>query len=118
MSGNFGFKKDGPGAGAGGTGAFDRIADIKPRQAPATDIDQKAMDAAAAASGFTTREPNRPEEVHYTIPRRKREAVEPLHSLSMRAPVSVVQRFIDYAEAENLSYPKALAKLLDLADGH
>ena len=114
---SFGFKKGGSGEGEGGPSAFDRIAEIKPRQTPVTGVDQKAIDAAAAASGFTTREPSPPAEVHYTIPRRKREAIEPLHALSMRAPVSVVQRFIDYAEAEKLSYPKALAKLLDIAEG-
>jgi hypothetical protein len=114
---SFGFKKGGADPGGGASGAFDRIAEIKPRQAPVTGIDTRDIDAAAAASGFTTREPTRPDEVHYTIPRRKKDAIEPLHPLSMRAPVSVVQRFIDFAESENLSYPKALAKLLDLADG-
>jgi hypothetical protein len=113
----FGFKKGGADPGGGAPGAFDRLADIKPRQTPVTGIDTRDIDAAAAQSGFTTREPSRPDQVNYTIPRRKKDAMEPLHPLSMRAPVSVVQRFIDYAEAENLSYPKALAKLLDLADG-
>jgi hypothetical protein len=114
---NFGFKKGGQDPGGGEGGPFDRLADIKPRPAPVTGIDTRAIDAAAAASGFTTREPTRPDEVHYTVPRRKKDPIEPLHPLSMRAPVSVVQRFIDFAETENLSYPKALAKLLDLAEG-
>jgi hypothetical protein len=75
-------------------------------------VDVAESDKMAEASGFTSREAS-PQVEPYIRPKRAKRKLEQLYPISMRAPVSVLQRFIAYAEKHHLSYPLALERLLD-----
>jgi hypothetical protein len=89
------------------------LSKIQPRSpARARSIDLAESDKMAEASGFTSREAG-PKIEPYIRPKRTKRKPEQLYPISMRAPVSVLQRFIAYAEKYHLSYPLALERLLD-----
>jgi len=75
-------------------------------------IEVAESDKIAEASGFTSREAG-PVVEPYIRPKRTKRQLEQLYPISMRAPVSVLQRFIAYAERHHLSYPLALERLLN-----
>jgi len=88
------------------------LSNIKPREAPRPTSHVAESDRAAEATGFTSREPG-PKFEPYIRPARRKRKQEQTYPLSMRAPVSILQRFIAYAERHKLSYPFALERLLD-----
>lgn len=89
------------------------LSKIQARSASRTrSVDIAESDKIAEASGFTSREPG-PKVEAYIRPKRTKRKPEQLYPISMRAPVSVLQRFISYAEKHHLSYPLALERLLD-----
>ena len=88
------------------------ISSIKPRVSPRPIPHMAESDKAAEASGFTSREPG-PKFEPYIRPARRKRKQEQTYPLSMRAPVSILQRFIAYAERHKLSYPFALERLLE-----
>ena len=90
----------------------DLISSIKPRESrhPITNIAES--DRVAEAAGFTSREPG-PKFEPYIRPARQKRKHEQTYPLSMRAPVSILQRFIAYAEKHKLSYPFELERLLE-----
>ena len=75
--------------------------------------DMTESDRMAEMTGFTSREPSTPIVQPYIQPTRTKRKREQTYPFSMRPPVSVLQRFIAYAEKHRLSYPRALEKLLD-----
>jgi hypothetical protein len=90
------------------------IAAIKPHSQarPARNLDE--IDLAGQGAGFVSREAKSDPVKPYIRPSRKRDRpVEQLYQLSMRPPVSVVERFYAYAEKHHLSLPRALEQLLD-----
>jgi hypothetical protein len=94
----------------------DLIANIKPRPAPRPAANIAESDKAAAAAGFTSREPAAKTTLPYDRPTRRKRKLEQCYPLSMRTPVSILERFIRYAEEHKLSYPLALESLLDESD--
>lgn len=66
------------------------------------------LDRAAERHGFTSREPLR-KVVKRATP------TEPTSNLSMRPPLSVFNRFVQFSMANRLSYPEALKELMDRA---
>ena len=95
--------------------AADLLANIKPRNIPKPVIPISEGDEAAQRAGFTSREPS-VRVAPYTRPTRVRRKLEQSYPLSMRTPVSILERFIAYAEAKKLSYPLALESLLNDSD--
>ena len=95
--------------------AGDLLTKIKPRQKPRSIGNLEEHDSAAATAGFSSREPSKTSEA-YKRPRRKRREVEQTYALNMRAPESILKRFIARAEKYGLSYPLTVEKLLDAAD--
>jgi hypothetical protein len=87
----------------------DMVASVKPRPRLAdvshSDTTARADDIAREV-GFTSREPAR------SVKRRKGPA-EPMQQLAMRIPISVLERFARFADDEKVSYPKALALILE-----
>ncbi|SNT37106.1 hypothetical protein SAMN05421770_10980 [Granulicella rosea] len=70
------------------------------------------MDRVAQAAGFTSRE-NTPAA---PPPRRRRVVTaQPTRFLAVRAPESLYQRFVRYADKHQLTYHDAIAQLLDTA---
>ena len=65
-------------------------------------------DSVAEEVGFMSRE--RPRAV---VKRPPRPRAEPMQQLAMRLPISVLQAFATFADGEGVSYPKALALLLE-----
>jgi hypothetical protein len=108
---DFGLKPDAPPTTAPKI-ATDLLAGIKPRAVSRTNLNLEESDKAAERIGFTSREP-KPAAVIDEPQRRRRRKPEPTSPLSMRLRNSIHARFIDYAEARNLSYPAALELLLD-----
>jgi len=53
------------------------------------------------------------------LPRRQKSAYagEQLHQVSVKGPVSVMGRFVEYCDRERLPYWQAIEKLMDLAEG-
>lgn len=80
----------------------------KPRDIAAPMEISDAVDRVAADVGFESREATR-----RVVKRPARPKAEPMQQLAMRLPVSVLASFAKFAESEGLSYPKALAALLD-----
>lgn len=70
-------------------------------------VDMPAMDAAAAAHGFTSREGGRR--------RRRRIKTEETRHLAMRVTASTYNRFEEYADYHKLTYAEAVERLLDNA---
>lgn len=90
------------------------IAAIKPHAQPRPARNLNDIDLAAQGAGFVSREAESEPVKPYIKPTRKRDRpVEQLYQLSMRPPVSVVERFYAYAEKHHLSLPRALEHLLD-----
>lgn len=74
---------------------------------------KSGSDKIAKAHGFTSREPVQP----VLLKKRRRvQHDEPVDQLSIRGPVRVLNQFIDYCDAHQLSYWEALEKLVDEAD--
>lgn len=67
-------------------------------------------DSVAEEVGFMSRE--RPRAVA-VVKRSPRPRAEPMQQLAMRVPISVLQAFATFADGEGVSYPKALALLLE-----
>jgi hypothetical protein len=85
-------------------------ASIKPKQRSAEEAPRalaQTADKVAEEIGFESRESPR-----RVVKRPTWAPAEPMQQLAMRLPVSVLQQFARFAEAEGLSYPKALAELL------
>jgi hypothetical protein len=91
------------------------VASFKPAARRQRPINLSDSDKVAEGAGFTSREPG-PKVVPYVVPRKKKRVPEQPCPLSMRAPLSVVERFLRYAEKYNLSNPLALERLLDVND--
>ncbi|MEP9404413.1 hypothetical protein [Sphingomonas sp. VNH70] len=53
------------------------------------------------------------------LPRRQKSAYagEQLHQVSVKGPVSVMARFVEYCDRERLPYWQAIERLMDKADG-
>lgn len=106
-------QKSGFGFGEANSAIRDLASNVKPRHRPADAAPRELSDAADSVArqvGFESRERS-PAVVKR--PARARATGEPMQQLSMRVPVSVVAKFARFAEDEGLSYPKALAELLD-----
>ena len=86
-----------------------------PTAAPKHRIDIAAMDEAAAAHGFVSREvPHTPATPYPPAGRRRRIVpVEPTRHLAIRLVASQYERFVAYADKHKLTYHDALAQLLD-----
>ena len=85
-----------------------------PTAAPKHRIDIAAMDEAAAAHGFISREvPQVPATPHPAGRRRRIMPVEPTRHLAIRLVASQYERFVAYADKHKLTYHDALAQLLD-----
>ena len=90
---------------------------VQPRQP----VDIAAMDAAAASHGFVSREseptpvPNAP--VYAAPAGRRRRAIpsEPTRHLAIRLTTSGYNRFVAYADREQLTYHDALIELMNKA---
>jgi hypothetical protein len=88
-------------------------------------IDLRAVDAAAAPHGFTSREPlpsqpalppsPAPMMMGYGGRRRRVIPTEPTRHLAIRLPESQYDRFVAYADDMKLTYHEALIRLLDEA---
>jgi hypothetical protein len=90
------------------------LAAIKPYSQPKPPRNVEEIDLASQEAGLVSREAGSDPVKPYIRPSRKRDRpVEQLFQLSMRPPVSVVQRFYAYAEEHHLSLPRALEQLLD-----
>lgn len=89
-----------------------------PLAAPKHRIDVAAMDAAAAAHGFISREvPNIPIQAPSAAGRRRRIVpIEPTRHLAIRLTASQYDRFVAYADRHKLTYHDALAQLMDSND--
>lgn len=89
-----------------------------PIAAPRHRIDVAAMDAAAAAHGFVSREaPSNLTPAPITAGRRRRIVpVEPTRHLAIRLTASQYDRFVAYADKHKLTYHDALAHLMDTCD--
>lgn len=111
MSGAFGFGDNGggppPGDGNPKPSLAAAVSAIRPRPVEAA-VDVAGSDELAKQHGFASRE----DQGRIS---RKRVAAEPSQPFSMRLPRSVLARFARFADAEGVSYPKALVKLLDKA---
>ncbi|WP_010188825.1 hypothetical protein [Sphingomonas sp. PAMC 26605] len=93
------------------------LSDIKPNaprpQTASEDrTESAAIDTIGRDHGFT--KPSVPA----TLPRRRRTAMqgEPQHQISIKGPVRVMERLIDYCDRERIAYWEALEKFLDLAE--
>lgn len=86
-----------------------------PTTTPKHRIDIAAMDEAAAAHGFVSREvPSTPATLYPPGGRRRRIVpVEPTRHLAIRLVASQYERFVAYADKHKLTYHDALAQLLD-----
>ena len=86
-----------------------------PLTTPKHRIDVAAMDAAAAAHGFISREvPNSPTPTYKPAGRRRRTMqVEPTRHLAIRLTASQYDRFVAYADRHKLTYHDALTQLID-----
>ena len=82
-----------------------------PPAAPRPRIDLPEVDAAAAAHGFISRESN-PYPTAAQGRRRRLGRIEPTRHLAIRLPVTLYERFVEFADDHQLTYHDALAKLL------
>lgn len=94
------------------------LSDIKPAEAPVRTRQQvqeerAAADAVGREYGFTKAA------TPTVTPRRQKSAYagEAQHQLSIKGPVPVVGRFIEYCDRERLSYWEALERLMDIVEG-
>ncbi len=71
-------------------------------------VDLEAVDAAAAAHGFVSREAVGP-----AGRRRRAIPAEPTRHLAIRLAASAYDRFVAYADRHKLTYHEALVRLLD-----
>ena len=82
---------------------------VKVQAKPRVLEDREQMaDKLAKSMGFESREGQQP----LLKKRRRTHHNEPVDQLSIRGPVRVLNEFITYCEAENLSYWEAMEKLL------
>ena len=87
-----------------------------PLATPKHRIDIAAIDAAAAAHGFVSREAvPLPPPVQLSGRRRRVVPVEATRHLAIRLAESQYDRFVAYADRHRLTYHDALARLLDRA---
>ncbi len=88
-----------------------------PVATPKHRIDIAAMDEAAAAHGFVSREVSHTPATSYAPVGRRRRIVpvEPTRHLAIRLVASQYERFVAYADKHKLTYHDALAQLLDQA---
>ena len=79
---------------------------------PRPSLNLAEVDAVAAPHGFSSREPVKPRM------RRRLGAVdnEPTRHLAMRCRASVYERFLRFADREQLHYHDALERLLEIAE--
>ncbi len=94
------------------------LSDIKPAARPERPSVEQRRDAAAVDNvgrehGFS--KPSAPA----GLPRRQKSAYagEQLHQVSVKGPLSVMSRFIEYCDRERLPYWQAIEKLMDQAEG-
>jgi len=96
---------------------------VKAKLKPAVRKDQDALaDRLAQSQGFTSREA--PTATPMTSPvapllmkkRRRVQHAEPVDQLSIRGPVRILNGFIDYCEANKLSYWEGLEQLVAKVD--
>ncbi|WGF91046.1 hypothetical protein [Marinivivus vitaminiproducens] len=89
---------------------FAALKSIKPDTDADLPVDRKdsELDLVAERHGFVSREPLR-KLVKRTM------ASEPTSNLSMRPPLSVFNRFVQFSMENRLSYPEALKELMDRA---
>lgn len=66
-------------------------------------------------SGANTGSPSRPRLRHCRRRQKSAYAGEQLHQVSVKGPVSVMGRFVEYCDRERLPYWQAIEKLMDLA---
>jgi hypothetical protein len=90
----------------------DRLATFSPVR-PRASVDLAAIDAAAAAHGFTSREAG--VAAHPAGRRRRAIPSEPTRHLAIRLTASGYDRFVAYADRQRLTYHEALLELLDRA---
>ncbi|WP_322996519.1 hypothetical protein [Castellaniella sp.] len=87
---------------------FADLSKIQPDKSNEPSVSNDIIDRVAEKAGFTSREP--------TVPLTKRSAVrEPSTNLNIRPPVGVYNRFVAFSIDHRMSYPEALAYLMDLA---
>ncbi len=98
---------------------LDDLSDIRPSaRAERSRTDQRrdaaAVDDIGREHGFS--KPSAPA----ALPRRQKSAYagEQLHQVSVKGPVSVMGRFVEYCDRERLPYWQAIEKLMDLAEGN
>jgi len=96
---------------------------LKAKPKPAVRKAQDALaDRLAQSQGFTSREatsaiPMISQAAPLLMKKRRRvQHAEPVDQLSIRGPVRVLNRFIDYCEANKLSYWEGLERLVAEAD--
>ena len=94
------------------------LSDIKPtgreeRSSTEQRRDAAVVDTVGREHGFS--KPSAPA----SLPRRQRSAYagEQLHQVSVKGPVSVMARFVEYCDRERLPYWQAIEKLMDRAEG-
>ena len=87
---------------------FADLSKIKPDTEPEPHISDEQVDRAGERAGFTSREPTA------KIVKRPT-SKEATAGLGMRPTISVYNRFVQLSLAKRMSYPEALAYLLDLA---
>ena len=86
---------------------------VKPRPSP----DLAAIDAAAALHGFVSRESEPPAPPRPLPTGRRRRAIpsEPTRHLAIRLTASAYDRFVAYADRQQLTYHDALIELMNTA---
>ena len=96
---------------------LDDLSDIKPTPRPERSRSEQrrevaVIDEVAREHGFS--KPAAPA----MLPRRQKSAYagEQLHQVSVKGPLSVMGRFIEYCDRERLPYWQAIEKLLDQAE--
>lgn len=89
---------------------FSALAKIQPdTDPPPSEAKLAEVDAVAERNGFRSREP-----VHKVLKRPP--TTEPTAGMSLRAPVSVYNRFVKFSQVTRMSYAEALEELLRLAN--
>ncbi len=83
---------------------FGSLADIRPEQ-PAPEPVQREIDRVGEKLGFATRE----------VPQRRKRRTgtdEPTDQLNLRATIADINRFVECAESERISYREAFGRLV------
>lgn len=93
------------------------LSDIRPTEGPArsrkeVQEERVAADAVGREHGFT--KPATPS----AMPRRQKSAYagEAQHQLSIKGPVPVMARFVEYCDRERLAYWEAVERLMDASE--